>query len=349
MNKEELAYDFPGVAESAKYIAENADHVSIPNEGVDRVANAIVGVMKNKTYNIKSWKEHELHPSVMDEDALKWVFVIDTLNFSFWAETSTLFTVKFNEKCYTGYWSLCAAINRALQEGIPITDPKYYATVDRETLAKVFRSETSEAVSMLDERVKNLNEVGRVLLEKYEGSVVKFVESCENSAQKLLRKVACNFPCFRDEAQYKGKKVSIYKRAQILVADIWGCFEGKGYGCFDDIDTLTMFADYRVPQVLLYFDALKYSQELMDILKGASDTKLCVGNPIETEIRGCSIHSVELIRKRVMEIYPEYTQKTVDSFHLNSILIDFYLWDYAKEHQSKMHHLPIHKLRTIFY
>jgi hypothetical protein len=39
--------------------------------------------------------------------------------------------------------------------------------------------------------------------------------------------------------------VHIYKRAQILAAEIWGCFQGQGLGRFDDIDQLTMFADYR--------------------------------------------------------------------------------------------------------
>ena len=39
--------------------------------------------------------------------------------------------------------------------------------------------------------------------------------------------------------------VLILKRAQILVADIWGCYQGQGLGQFDDIDELTMFADYR--------------------------------------------------------------------------------------------------------
>jgi len=39
--------------------------------------------------------------------------------------------------------------------------------------------------------------------------------------------------------------VSFYKRAQIVVADIWNCFDGKGLGAFRDIDAVTMFADYR--------------------------------------------------------------------------------------------------------
>ena len=39
--------------------------------------------------------------------------------------------------------------------------------------------------------------------------------------------------------------VAFYKRAQILIADIWACFEGQGLGYFYDINYLTMFADYR--------------------------------------------------------------------------------------------------------
>ena len=39
--------------------------------------------------------------------------------------------------------------------------------------------------------------------------------------------------------------VTFWKRAQILIGDIWACFRGEGLGTFHDIDVLTMFADYR--------------------------------------------------------------------------------------------------------
>lgn len=39
--------------------------------------------------------------------------------------------------------------------------------------------------------------------------------------------------------------VSFYKRVQILISDVWGACEGQGFGEFHDIDTITMFADYR--------------------------------------------------------------------------------------------------------
>lgn len=63
-----------------------------------------------------------------------------------------------------------------------------------------------------------------------------------------------NFPCFDDRTNYPSLSTSpatpsqtvyIRKRAQILIAETWAAFEGKGFGRFDDIDQLTMFADYR--------------------------------------------------------------------------------------------------------
>lgn len=50
------------------------------------------------------------------------------------------------------------------------------------------------------------------------------------------------------------------------MADFWGVMEARGEGDIIDMDWLTMFADYRVPQVLVYLGALRYSQALMQTL-----------------------------------------------------------------------------------
>lgn len=82
--------------------------------------------------------------------------MVDTLNFAFWSDSDVLFTVEYRGKRYNGYWSLCAAINRALdvridptrsacdvlkelQESIPITDPHYMANITEEQLKHIFR------------------------------------------------------------------------------------------------------------------------------------------------------------------------------------------------------------------
>jgi hypothetical protein len=77
------------------------------------------------------------------------------------------------------------------------------------------------------------------------------------------------------------------------VADIWACFEGLGLGKFEDINSITMFADYRVPQILNYFQVLQYSPGLQERLK--SNPFIPAGDQLELEIRAASIWSVKVI------------------------------------------------------
>lgn len=49
---------------------------------------------------------------------LNWVFVVNTMNFSFWPETDDKqCEVTYKGTTYTGYMTLCAAISRAMDEG----------------------------------------------------------------------------------------------------------------------------------------------------------------------------------------------------------------------------------------
>eukprot|EP01102_Stenamoeba_stenopodia_P003587 TRINITY_DN13772_c0_g1_i1.p1 TRINITY_DN13772_c0_g1~~TRINITY_DN13772_c0_g1_i1.p1 ORF type:complete len:343 (+),score=60.01 TRINITY_DN13772_c0_g1_i1:28-1029(+) len=328
------------VIESAEFIANNATHVSIPKDSIRNAAQQLVEMMKQKQYSSACWKQNELTPSVADENSLNWIFIIDTLNFCFWAKTpEELFAVTYKGKRYTGYWSLCACINRALDEGVALTDANFLANLQRETIEHIFRSDNGQAVPLLEKRLSVLREAGQVLQSKFQGSFRNCVAQANRSASKLVDLVVENFSSYRDQTEYKGKAVYFYKRAQILVADIWACFEGEGLGQFDDIDTITMFADYRVPQALRFFGLLEYSSELEKRL--TEDPYLPSGDPLEVEIRGCSIWSVELLKRCIIE---SFNVKSV-----NCIILDFFLWDYAIEHKQEMTSIPIHKTSSVFY
>lgn len=95
---------------------------------------------------------------------------------------------------------------------------------------------------MLKERLGCLQEAGRVLCKDFDGSFLNCIYSSSRSAAALVNLLAENFPCFRDETSFQGKRVRLYKRAQILIADLWACFNGEGFGEFLDIDKITMFA-----------------------------------------------------------------------------------------------------------
>ena len=68
----------------------------------------------------------------------------------------------------------------------------------------------------------------------------------------------------------KGRRREVFflKRAQILVADLWACFDRKGYGSFDDVDRITTFAgtyDQDDPpcRLPLAFEILSLYHELL--------------------------------------------------------------------------------------
>lgn len=188
--------------------------------------------------------------------------------------------------------------------------------------------------------------------------MVELIKSAEGSAGKLVNLLAMRFPCFRDETKFDRRKVRILKRAQIFVADLWAAFDGEGYGEFDDIDNITMFAgehrlfywisalllimspDYRVPQMLHSLGCLSYSPPLEYAIR---DQKILEpGHSWEVQLRGCSIYCVELIRKLI-------TQKHSEA-RINAILIDFFLYDLAKERERAGEDaIPHHRTRSIWY
>ncbi|XP_043939620.1 queuosine salvage protein [Protopterus annectens] len=333
--------------DSGKFIAKHSKHVTIDIQGVKKTAELLCEKIEEKEFSVVGWKSHhELNPKSMDEGSVNWVFLVDTLNFSFWSDTEKhKCLVKYKGREYSGYWSLCAAVNKALDEGIPITDASYYASITLEQLKHILRSDTDIHMPLIEERHAVLKETGTILLNKFGGSFLNCVKKCEKSAQKLLQIVVENFPCYRDTATYEGKRVCFYKRAQILVADIYGLLEGKEDAEFHDISSLTMFADYRIPQALVYLGAMKYSDELMKKLK--EGVMFQSGDCLEVEIRGCSIWCVELIRDQMLELLAEKGKKAADG--INAVLVDFYLWYYAREHRTEMADIPIHCIRCIYY
>jgi len=333
-------------AESGRWITTRATQVKILDEGVENCARDIYNkVSSGELEMTKMFVKTDVHPKESDNSGIDWVFFADTLNFSFWMpESGPQYLVTYNGQTYTGYLAMCAAINRSLDKGIPLTDPSYFVNITHELLGNHLVGDNGVPIPLLDKRVECLHEVGKVLVKKYSSSFVNVLDSANNSASKLLSLVLDNFPCFRDTAIFDGKEVSFHKRAQILVADLWCLFEGSGRGGFSDIEQLTMFADYRVPQSLQHYGVLSYGTELLHFLN--QDKELKPQDIWEQEIRGCSIEAVERVTARVKQLLKESKQ---EHLVVNSILVDQFLWGYRREHAEKMKSIPYHKVRSIFY
>jgi len=130
---------------------------------------------------------------------------VDTLNFCFWSDEPTLFTVSYQGRQWTGYRSLCAALARAKEAGLPIHAPSFYGNITLDQLGEVFRSETHVPIPLLERRRDVLHEVAAVLNEKFNGKVSDLICKSGKSAQKLVQLLATNFPCYCDISTYNGQ------------------------------------------------------------------------------------------------------------------------------------------------
>ncbi|KAK4141185.1 uncharacterized protein C8A04DRAFT_39317 [Dichotomopilus funicola] len=339
-----------GVLEGAEWVYDNSIDVALDMRSCKNAAAAIYAQMKEKQYSPATWSSHELHPDrweLGDEETVAFIFTMDLLNFSFWSEKKEedRFAVEYGGKRWTGYWSLVAALRRALDEGIPITDPHFWQSEDEctlDVLKNVFRCSTNEQMPLLEERLACLREAGKVLYEKYHCSPIKLIDAADGSAAALVNLLAKDFDCFRDEHPFEGRRkpIRFLKRAQILVADLWACFEGEDYGEFRDIDKITMFADYRIPQILNNMGCLFYSPPLEAAIRAKKD--IPQGGSWEMQLRACSIWCVELLRKEIVRQHPD-TQ-------INAILMDFFLYDTIKEMEDQGKEVaPHHRTRSIWY
>jgi len=135
---------------------------------------------------------------------------------------------------------------------------------------------------------------------------------------------------------YAGRRVFLYKRAQILAADVWAAYGrqtgGESPFAFRDMGRLTMFADYRVPQLLLPLGVLRYSEGLEARVRAGEE--LPAGGEEEVEIRCASVQAVERLR-------------AVMGGGLLSVELDWLLWQRGEEQKDALP--PHHRTRSVCY
>src|SRR5207247_2554843 len=140
---------------------------------------------------------------------------------------------------------------------------------------------------------------------------------------------------FADSSIYRGKPVHFFKRAQILVADLYGSFGGHLWGEFRNLDSLTAFADYKLPQILRAWGILKYEPALARLIDRR--VELPRDSEQEVEIRAATLWAVELLRAGIAE-----RGEMLWSLHL-----DWLLWQASQSSFRGMR--PYHRVRTIYY
>lgn len=271
------------------------------------------------------------HHRLADPDAtLAFVLCIDTINFgSGWFPHLAKLPGK------SGYLTIATRLRERFERDGPWTARELRALTGP-GCAEVFgqRDADSDAAELMGLFARALGDLGRLLLERWDGRYAGLVAAAGGSAARLLA-ILETMPFFRDVSRYDELEVPFYKRAQITASDLAAAFEGQGPGRFDDLDRLTLFADNLVPHVLRTEGALVYDDALARRID--AEERLDAGSPEEVEIRAVAVHAVE----RLVSALGERGVRT------DARSLDGLLWNRGQRPEIKAH--PRHRARSTGY
>lgn len=308
----------------------------------------LVHINKEKLIDVANWMAYEEFPkpdgSMLfdfgnDPDVLMdFTMVVNTMNFAFTDfSTGVKFETDYQGKRWCDSEAMLACMHRAINSGIPLFSGEYLANLTKEQFNSIFAGTIQ--MPMVDERVAIFNEVGRVLVEKYQGSYHNFVRSCSprlyDQGNGLLERLVTEFPRFNDVSDYHGNKVQIFKLAQL---GIWGmhlALSPRGHWKLEDASELTAFADYIVPVGLRVMGIFEYAKELEDQINNLQEVKR--DSDAEVELRASSIYCIALLTEEINKRRPGMTPLLMPQ-------VDFRFW---KTYHAT--HWPHHLTKTVMY
>lgn len=302
------------VRQTTAWVMAQAQYVTIDDAAIQREAAKMAGAGERPA----KW-EHDYHYTDGGPLTAQFLFVVDALNFCFWPDPTL------------EYEPLVRGLKGALDANPHAFDAGRLASMDADTL----RQWTGRDLPQMDERVRLLREIGRGLARHFDGKAANLVRVADGSVARLVELVTAHFPGFRDHAIYRGRQIFFYKRAQIFAGDVWGAYGGEGIGVFDDIADLTMFADYRVPQLLRPLSILRYSDELAATIDAREE--LPAGSEMEIELRAATVQAVERLRGALAE----------HGRRMHSVEVDWVLWQRGESRREELP--PHHRTLTIYY
>jgi len=311
-----------------------------------------------------------------------YLLALDAINFCFWPVTdndaTTTATTETNrleyEQLAKGLKGLAEADHNDNEKGNNhhnnsldsyAFSPQNLATMTptkMKSLLEPYIDFTQYPIPNLETRCELWKELGTVLLRDYHGRFLEFLDNAHGDATKLVELVATSFPGFQDETilfeekttttttntthdqhQQTKTRIVFLKRAQIFVGDVNAGLELN----LRNMDRLTTFADYRVPQILRQYEVLEYTFELADRVD--SQMELKKDSIEEVSIRAATVVAVEELVQWLNKQQEQQSNDNGKREKFTDVTVDWYLWQAGERMHQDGLLKPFHRVRTHFY
>lgn len=322
--------------ESAKVVWENSQHVFVSDQAISDLACK----MAADDLQAPAWRE-DVFPED-DDQFVEFIGVANAINFCFTDfATGEKFDVEYpigSGQIKKGAFAMAASLRRAMDEGVPILNPKFLIALSMGEARRIFRCHTM-AIPMLSERVCNLRNVGGVLSARAIKSFKQLFEVCgyrlfADGGLGILDVLPWRmFESYNDVSFWAGGRhlVRFQKRAQLLAAVYQGraLASGGKMPLLKDPEKIGPIVDYQVPRFLRFFGVLRYDSKLSEQIDGG---RLIARDSVEEiEIRAQTVRAVAELLKRVNDLRKCDEQITM-------IELDYALWSQARNIPQKHHY-----------
>lgn len=313
------------VLQSTQSIVDRARLITIDDTAIEKWASRV-------TLDELRPTEHKLLAELPGNQAqlANIVLLVDALNFCFWSDDPIRF--EWRGKTYHRFEAMFVSLLLAAKYDAKWFDPAHWLSVSRAEIEDVLRGKGQ--LHLLDDREHIIRETGQVLLDRFDGQFMNAIESVNERAWPLAVLLMTNFDSFRDVTRYKGQPVYFMKRAQICALDIAIAFDSHGYPPLTNLDELTAFADYRLPQALRHLGVLRVDPGLASAIDRGDE--IPANSDAEIEIRAATIHAVNRMMKAAA-----ICGKLVPAWQ-----VDWYLWALSHNPAVQVNH---HRTRTVYY
>lgn len=249
-------------ADSAFFATKNSKHCFIDFDFGRTFA--LAQKFAEQDLKVPSWRTPAYPES--DDKIIEFLGVVNSVNFCFTDfNTHKKFDIEYPEgsgKIWSGAFGMTMCFRRALEEGIPILDPRFLMHLTEKDAANIFRHKTT-AIPMLYERIRNLRNVGVVLWSEF-SSFGQIFKQNDFRFLDIVNQLSNNFSSYYDSSYLYGREILFYKRAQLFPMMYHGralSSEGR-LQPIRDPENFGAISDYEVPKILRMFGAINYSSEL---------------------------------------------------------------------------------------
>lgn len=291
-----------------EYVVNNSKYVKVNKEKLD---SWIKDFACDLNY-VHPWMKYKHIFS--EKEIILLAFILESMNFCFWKEPIFVYKNKRKSEAMLNMF-----VDKAL-ENRNLLDINYLINLKYEDLINLLEVEEGNLKNRYNSLMYTIN--------KIYNNPNFYEELFSIKSTDDLYSYIITFDNFNDVSIYKGQEIKFYKRATLLVCDLFELSDTI-HNNIKDIQATLGCADYVIPRGLRAFGILEYTDELAS--KIDNGISIPMNSEYEVEIRAYTLWVIEYVRVK-------------SGTDLSSALLDNLIWQFFHGQGGISH-----KTDTIFY